>query len=267
MRELVSDSRPDLLALVLNLVGDDPFERIDDGTSFAQPAIYCASIALWERADRPAAELYSGHSLGELAALVAAGSIDAASGLRLAARRGELMQAAADAAPDAGMLAVLGGDELARELAAAHLLVVANDNAPGQLVLSGPGDALDAVEEEAKAQGVRCIRLPVRGAFHSKAMAPAVPAFRAALAATEVRAPSAPVVSSVTAAPIVDPRASLAEALVRPVHWREAMAALRALGAERFVEVGPGRVLKGLVRRTLPEAEALTLADLEPAHA
>jgi [acyl-carrier-protein] S-malonyltransferase len=267
MHDLVECARPDLLERATTLVGDDPFDRVDDGTRFAQPALYCASLALWERAGRPRGDLYAGHSLGELAALVAAGSIDAVAGLRLAVKRGELMQAAAEDSPDGGMLAVLGDDELARELAAANRLEVANDNAPGQLVLSGPCDALESVGATAKARGVRSIRLPVRGAFHSRAMAPAVPRFRAALAETEIRAPRAPVISSVTATPMHDVRTSLAEALVRPVRWREALATLSDLGAERFVEVGPGKVLKGLIRRTLPNAEALTLADLEPARA
>src|SRR3954447_18768495 len=108
MRDLVEASRPDLLELSAALVGEDPFALVDEGTRFTQPALYCASVALWERAGRPRAELYAGHSLGELAALVTAGSIEAIAGLRLAIRRGELMQAAAEAAPEGGMLAVLG---------------------------------------------------------------------------------------------------------------------------------------------------------------
>ena len=266
MRELVEVSRPDLASLATRLVGDDPFERVNEATRFAQPALYCASVALWERAGRPAGDLYAGHSLGEIAALVAAGSIDALDGLRLAARRGELMQAQAEASPG-GMAAVLGDDALAHRIAAEHLLAIANDNAPGQLVLSGPGDAIEAAMADAKAAGARSIRLPIRGAFHSAAMAPAVPRLREALAAITVRAPLAPVISGVTAAPIVDVRGSLAEALVRPVRWRETLLALQRLGAERFIEVGPGKVLKGLVRRTLPDVEAATLVDLEPAHA
>jgi malonyl CoA-acyl carrier protein transacylase len=267
MRDAVAASRPDLVELAMRLVGDDPFARIDDGTRFVQPALYCASVAQWEAAGRPAGDLYAGHSLGEVAALVAAGSIDSVDGLRLAVRRGELMQAAAEAQPDGGMLAVLGDDALARELAAANLLAVANDNAPGQIVLSGPSESLDAVAAEAKQRGVRSVRLAIQGAFHSPAMAPAVPRFRSALAAIDIRSPRAPVISGVTAAPMGDVRASLAEALVRPVRWRETLGALRDLGAERFVEVGPGKVLKGLVRRTLTDVSAMTLADREPAHA
>jgi malonyl CoA-acyl carrier protein transacylase len=267
MREAVEATSPGLLELADELVGEDPFERIEDGTRFAQPALYCSSIALWERAGRPGADCFAGHSLGEVAALVAAGSIAVDDGLRLAVRRGELMGEAADAAPDGGMLAVLGDDDAARAIASLHRLAVANDNAPGQIVLSGPDDELRDAAGEAKSHGIRTIRLSVRGAFHSPAMAPVIPKLRQALAGIEVRPPRVPVLSGVTAEPIDDVRNRLAEALVSPVRWREVLAALERRGIGRFVEIGPGKVLKGLVRRTLPDAEALTLADLEPAHA
>ena len=267
MRELVEASRPDLLALTVGLVGEDPFPRVESGTAFAQPALYCASVALWERAGRPRVDFLAGHSLGEIAALVAAGSIDSDDGLRLAARRGALMQAEAEAAPGGGMLAMLGDDTLARELAAAHGLVVANDNAPGQLVLSGAGEAIDAAAADAKDRGGRSIRLPITGAFHSQAMAGAVPKLRDELARIEVRPPRIPVISGVTTKPMDDPRADLAAALVQPVRWREVLLRLDGLGAKRFVDVGPGKVLKGLVRRTVPDAEATTLESREPVHA
>jgi acyl transferase domain-containing protein len=267
MRDAVEATTPDLLELAAELVGEDPFDRVDDGTRFAQPALYCASVALWEQAGRPGADCFAGHSLGEVAALVAAGSIDPDDGVRLAVRRGQLMGATADDGPDGGMLAVLGDDDAARAIAGRHRLTVANDNGPGQLVLSGADEEIREAADAAKAHGIRTVRLPVRGAFHTPAMAPAVPVFRRALAEVEVRPPRVPVVSGVTAEPIDDVRNRLAEALVSPVRWREVLAALERRGVGRFVEIGPGRVLKGLVRRTLPDAEALTLADLEPAHA
>ncbi len=267
MRAAIERARPDLLERVVELTGADPFANLEHGTRYLQPALYCASVALWEEAGRPRGDFYAGHSLGEVAALVAAGSIDAADGLWLAARRGALMQEAAEARPEGAMLAVLGDDALARRLASAHGLAVANENAPGQTVLSGPEDAIDDASGDAKAHGARAVRLAVQGAFHSAAMAPAVPRLRAALAEIVVRPPAAPVISGVTAKPFDDVRARLAEALVRPVRWREALAALRRLGAESFVEVGPGKVLTGLVRRTLPDVEAMTLERLEAAHA
>ena len=267
MRDAVERARPDLLERATELCSADPFSCLELGTRYLQPALYCSSLALWEEAGRPRGDLYAGHSLGEIAALVAAGSIDSVDGLWLAARRGEVMQAAAEAQPEGSMIAVLGDDVVARKLAAAHGLTVANENAPGQTVLSGPTEAIKAASAEAKARGARAMRLAVKGAFHSPAMAPAAPRLRAALAEIVVREPAAPVISGVTAKPIDDVRARLAEALVRPVRWREVLAALRRLGAERFVEVGPGEVLTGLVRRTLPGADALTLDELGAVHA
>jgi [acyl-carrier-protein] S-malonyltransferase len=267
MRELVDEVRPALAERAAQEVGEDPFERVGDGTRFAQPALYCASVALWVRAGSPRGDLIAGHSLGELGALVAAGSISVEDGLWLAVQRGRLMQEVADSRPPGGMLALLGDEEATRRIAAAHLLTVANDNAPGQLILSGPAEDLDAAAEEGREQGLKALPLAVSGAFHTDAMSPAVPEFRAALARIEVRAPGGPVFSSVTARPFADIRAELTQALVRPVRWRETLFALRDRGADRFVEVGPGKVLRGLVRRTLPDVEATVLAPREVAHA
>lgn len=267
MHDAVSEVLPELAERAAYEVGEDPFEKVGDGTQFAQPALYCASVALWVRAGSPRADFVAGHSLGEIGALVAGGSISLEDGLWLAARRGRLMQRIADSRPPGGMLALLGDEGATRRIAAAHWLTVANDNAPGQLILSGPREDLDAAVEEAKAERLKAMPLAVSGAFHTDAMAEAVPEFRAALAAIDVRAPRVPVFSSVTAEPFDDIRAELAQALVRPVRWRETLFALRERGAERFVEVGPGKVLKGLVRRTLPQAEATVLGQREVAHA
>jgi [acyl-carrier-protein] S-malonyltransferase len=267
MREMVEAFRPDLLDSAMAEVGEDPFSRVDDGTRFAQPALYCASVALWTEGGRPGADFIAGHSLGELAALVAAGSLDAEDGLRIAAQRGRLMQQAAEASPSGGMLALLGDDPVAREVAARHSLTVANDNAPGQLVLSGPGDILDDAAADGKDFGLKAVRLSVSGAFHTPAMAPVVPELEAVLAEVEVRPPRVPVLSCITARPFDDIRARLAEALVSPVRWRETLLALHGSGVRRFLEVGPGKVLRGLVRRTVRDAEALTLAEAEVAHA
>jgi malonyl CoA-acyl carrier protein transacylase len=267
MRDVVSDALPELADRAAHEVGEDPFERVGGGTQFAQPALYCASVALWVLAGSPRADFIAGHSLGEVGALVAGGSISIEDGLWLAARRGELMQRIADSRPPGGMLALLGDETATRRIAASHWLTVANDNAPGQLILSGRRDDLDAAASEAKGQRLKAMPLAVSGAFHTDAMAEAVPEFRAALARIDVRAPRVPVFSSVTARPFDDIRAELAQALVRPVRWRETLFALRDRGVERFVEVGPGKVLKGLVRRTLPEVEATVLSEREVAHA
>ncbi len=262
MRERVARAVPALLAECVALVGEDPFERIGESTRFAQPAIFCASIAGWrERAAcvRPIA--LAGHSLGELSALVAAGSLAQSDGLRLAVRRGELM-ALSSAGREEGMLALLGAsEELVASLAAAHGLALANHNAPGQAVLAGASERLRAARAAARSQGARAILLDVAGAFHSASMAAAVGPFRAELDRVQISPPAIPVISAASARPFVDVRAELAEAIVRPVRWRATMLTLAELGAEEFVDFGPGEVLARLVARNLPDATVIDLAE------
>jgi len=259
MRDAVARVRPDLLALAVDVVGEDPFARADEGTNFAQPAIFCASLAGWAALERPDGDWMAGHSLGELAALVAAGCLGERDGLELVALRGRLMARAGEQAGDGGMLALLGAGaaEHATELADAHGLAVANDNSPQQIVLSGARDKLPAAAQAAKELGLRAMELPVTGAFHSAMMAAAVPEFAAALERVELRPARVPVLSAVTAQPFDDIPRRLADGLTMPVRWRETMLELHRLGAERFVEVGPGRVLTGLAKRTLRDVELI----------
>lgn len=267
MAAVAAAQRPDLLQQAIDELGADPFERIGEGTRFAQPAIYCASLAHFKQAGSPAGEMIAGHSLGELAALVAGGSLSAEEGLRLAVTRGRLMDEAAEENPGA-MLAALGGDdESVRALALRHEITVANHNAPGQLVLSGPAEAVAEARKELRADGVKAIRLPVNGAFHSPLMAGAAKRFRAVLDGVDFAPPARPVYSSTAAAPFTDLRAGLAAALTEPVVWTETLRRMRAAGAASFLEAGPGDVLTGLVRRTLPEVEARSLAEPEAVHA
>ncbi len=253
MREEVARLCPDLLEKVARAVGEDPFARVDDGTQFAQPAIFCASIAGWEELGRPDGDFMAGHSLGELAALLAAGALAEDDAVQLVVLRGALM----GKAEEGGMVALIGrgAAEEAPALAEAHGLAVANDNSPQQVVLSGYKERLPTASAAATELGLRAIELDVTGAFHSPLMAPAVPEFEAALAATAFREPRVPVISAVTAEPFDDIPARLAQALTHPVRWRETMLALRARGAERFIETGPGRVLTGLAKRTLNDVE------------
>ncbi|HTP22635.1 MAG TPA: ACP S-malonyltransferase [Solirubrobacteraceae bacterium] len=257
MRETVSEARPDLLSLADEIVGEDAFARAEEGTRFAQPAIFCASLAGWEGLGRPDGEMMAGHSLGELAALVAAGCLSERDGLELVALRGRLMQESGERAGDGGMLALLGAGaaDRATELADAHALAVANDNSPQQVVLSGDRSAFADASAAAKELGLRAMELPVTGAFHSPMMAEAVPEFEAALSRVEISSPRVTVLSAVTAAPFEDVRAQLAQALTVPVRWRETLLAMHDRGGDRFVEVGPGRVLTGLVKRTLRDVE------------
>jgi malonyl CoA-acyl carrier protein transacylase len=256
MRDQVARVRPDLLEAAVDAVGEDPFARVDDGTQFAQPAIFCASLAGWEELGRPDGDCMAGHSLGELGALVAAGAVSEQDGLELVVLRGALM----GQAEEGGMAALMGAgaSEHAHEIAQAHGLTVANDNSPQQVVLSGPRASLPAATEAARELGLRAMELDVTGAFHSPLMAPAVPEFEAALSRVDFTRPNVPVLSAVTTEPFDDIALRLAQALTHPVRWRETMLALRERGVDRFVEVGPGRVLTGLVKRTLKDVELVS---------
>jgi [acyl-carrier-protein] S-malonyltransferase len=246
----------------LELLGFDPFERLDEGTRFQQPAIFLCSVAAWDlwRAEEPgeAAQVRAaaGHSLGEYAALVAAGVLRFDDAVGLVAERAAAMADAGELAPGT-MAAMLGGDDHAvRALATRLGLTVANDNAPGQLVLSGALEAVAEAEELAREEtGARARRLPVSGAFHSPLMEPAAARLASALERVEVAPGAFPVYANGTAAPFgPDVRRELSENLLRGVRWRETLLALRAAGIERFVEHGPGAVLTGLVKRTLAAA-------------
>ena len=267
MREDVERHRPELVELALDAVGDDPFARADEGTHFAQPAIFCASLAGYTKLGEPDAGAMAGHSLGEFAALVAAGVMSARDGLSLVTLRGRLMQHAAEQS-DGGMLAVRGGAEVSAPLAERHGLTIANDNSPDQVVLSGERAAIDAAAADAKSERLRAIALPVAGAFHSPLMASAVPELERALAAVELSQPRCMVLCAATAKPFEDPRRELVAGVLAPVRWRETLLAMRESGAERYLETGPGKVLTGLARKTLgADVEALSADSPEVAHA
>jgi [acyl-carrier-protein] S-malonyltransferase len=266
MREAVERRRPDLLQLARAEVSNDLFERASEGTRWAQPAIFCAALAGFDALKGTyEADLMAGHSLGEITALVAADALDADDGLRLVAARGRLMQDAGEG----GMTAVRVRDDRAavEEVAEQTGLAIANDNAPDQLVLSGAIEALDEAERLLRSRKVRAKRLPVAGAFHSPLMEPAVEPFRDLVERIEFGEPRVPVLSCVTAAPFADPREQLVAALTSPVRWTDVMTSLRQLGAARYVETGPGRVLTNLVRKSLADVEAEAPLAMEAAGA
>jgi [acyl-carrier-protein] S-malonyltransferase len=267
MAAVSAAERPDLVEQAREELGADPFEQIGEGTHFAQPALFIAGLAHWKAAGEPEAAFYAGHSLGELPALVAAGALEAADGLRLAIVRGRLMEEASAVRPG-GMVAALGGsDDVVRAVAARFGLTLANDNAPGQMVLSGDADQVGEARKALRAEGAKAIRLPVAGAFHSPLMEPAVPGYREILDATEF-GPVDGVFSCITAAPFDDVRADLLAALTESVRWRDTLAALHAAGATTFLETGPGDILTGLSRRTLGEdVESRSLGAKETAGA
>jgi malonyl CoA-acyl carrier protein transacylase len=261
MRAHVEARAPELLARCLELVGEDPFGREAESTRFAQPAIFCASVAGWlDRPEDLAPRWAAGHSLGELAALAAAGVLTVDDALELVVLRGRLMAEADDRGT---MLALVGVDEEeARAIAAEAGVTVANDNAPGQIVLAGDRDLLVEAERVASERGRRAIPVPVAGAFHSPSMAPAVAPFRAALEEVALGEPAFTVFSCASAAPFADVREELARALVRPVRWRETFAALHAAGAERFYEVGPGKLLSRMGKRIIKGVVVETPAEV-----
>jgi [acyl-carrier-protein] S-malonyltransferase len=235
-----------------------------------QPAILTVSVAMF-RALRasgqlPDAAFVAGHSLGEYSALVAAGALAFADAVRLVRRRGELMQA-----HGAGSMAAIIGLDMARvrELAAQSGVEVANDNAPGQVVVSGRSDAIAAAIAAAKSYGAkRAIRLPVSGAFHSSFMAPVVDGLRPMIEATAICDAEIPLMSNVSATPIrtaADIRRELLDQICAPVRWTDVTRRLHDDGVRTAYEVGPGKVLTGLVSRiandmTVTPAETLIAA-------
>jgi [acyl-carrier-protein] S-malonyltransferase len=233
-------------------------------TSRTQPAIFLHSVALWTAwaQDRPSFQYVAGHSLGEFTALTVAGAWDFATGLSLVKIRSAAMQKACTATPGT-MAAILNLppeklEPLVAEACSAGIVQAANFNSPGQVALSGERAAVERAVALAPDFGARrATLLPVGGAFHSPLMAGAAEELKAALAAAEIRAPRVPVVLNVTGAPTRNPdeiRTRLAEQLTAPVRWQQSLEALHRAGVTEFVEIGPGRVLQGLVKRTLAGA-------------
>jgi [acyl-carrier-protein] S-malonyltransferase len=232
-------------------------------TENAQPALMAVSLAamrvLTEKGLKlPAKVAYvAGHSLGEYSALAAAGAISLADTARLLKTRGQAMQQAVPVGKGA-MAALLGADlaqaqELAKAAAEGEVCAAANDNAPGQVVISGTKSAIDRAVALAPKYGARrAVLLPVSAPFHCALMQPAADAMRAALAGVTINAPAVPLVANVLASPISDPeaiRSRLVEQVTGVVRWRETMDYLKTNGVDTIYEVGAGRVLTGIARR------------------
>jgi malonyl CoA-acyl carrier protein transacylase len=224
-------------------------------TALAQPAIFVASLIGYERAVEVGErfDAIAGHSLGEYPALVAGEAISFEGALRVVQVRGDAMEKAARVAPG-GMIAVLGlGEDDVERIRETADLSVANDNAPGQVVLSGPEERLTVAAGLAKSLGGRSVLLQVQGPFHTSAMAPAVKELEDALDHLEVRSPRLPVLSNVTARPYQAPgeiRKLLARQLVHRVRFRECLEWVWSRGVRDYMDVGPGDVAAGLANRT-----------------
>ena len=246
-------------------------------TDFVQPALLACDVAAFrvleaEGLDTESLVGVAGHSLGEFAALVAAGSIGLADALELVVARGAAMQLAGTMRPGT-MTALLGvgshdAEELCGEVRDDDELVVANQNSPVQVVISGSVAAIERAEALAKERKIRAVRLKVAGAFHSELMRPAVAPILEVMSRIEVRAPRFPIAENVTGA-LVSDAAALRELVniqvVSPVRWESGVRALEAAGATRFLEAGPGDVLTKLAKRIVPEATASAVGSPEAA--
>jgi len=248
---------------------EGPEERLRD-TYYAQPAILTASLACLAAAlesgrvrQRPA--FVAGHSVGEYAALIAAAALSFEDGLTLVQERACLMRAANEANPGT-MAAILGADEATvAELCAEAGASVCNRNLPSQTVIGGSFAAVTRAIELAKQRGLRAIPLNVGGAFHSPLMASAVTGLREAARRAAVESPRVPVVSNVSATVLTTPdaiRDELPLQVVSPVRWHESIQLMSEAGVSQFIELGPGRVLTGLVKRLVSGSDLVNISCL-----
>jgi [acyl-carrier-protein] S-malonyltransferase len=244
-------------------------------TSNAQPALMAVSVAaarvLLDRTGRSLPELVAyvaGHSLGEYSALAAAGAFSLSDAARLLRARGEAMQRAVPVGEGA-MAALLGAEieqaeALCKEASnAREIAAIANDNAPGQVVISGHKAAIDRAAELTKAHGIkRAMMLPVSAPFHSPLMAPAAKEMERRLAQTEINTPALPLIANITVTPTIDPteiRRLLVEQVTGRVRWRETIASMPGLGVSKVVEAGAGKALTGMAKRITKDVEPVSL--------
>jgi [acyl-carrier-protein] S-malonyltransferase len=231
----------------------------------AQPAIMAVSVAYLRTSpqlkDRPRPSFVAGHSLGEYTALVAASTLTFAEAVRLARERGRLMQEAGNQT-SGGMLAVIGLDEATvQSVCQATGMEIANINCPGQIAISGPSQVLEAATQLAKEKGAqRVVTLPVSGAFHSRLMKPAADGMAQAVSSLQFQDAVIPIVANTTAEPMTSGnglKAELLNQLCHPVLWQKSVERMIKEGALEFVEVGPGQVLTGLIKRISRDAKAI----------
>lgn len=259
-RELF-DSANDILGFGITKIMFEGSDEALKQTRVTQPAIFLHSVALARVADNFAPDMVAGHSLGEFSALVASGALSFESGLKLVAQRASAMQKACEITPST-MAAVLGlADEVIVAICAGikdEVVVPANFNCPGQVVISGTVAGVEKACELLKAAGAkRALILPVSGAFHSPLMEPAREELALAIGSTEFSSPLCPVYQNYTAQPATDVaviKENLIAQLTGPVRWTQSVLGMTADGAGEFIECGPGKVLQGLVRKISSEA-------------
>ena len=236
-------------------------------TSVTQPAIFIhSSLLAMNQAEKP--DMVAGHSLGEFSALVAAGALSFEDGLKLVAIRARAMQKCCEQVPGTMAAVIALPDEQIQEICAGIPGVVpANYNSPGQVVISGEKEAVEAACVKLKEAGAkRALVLPVSGAFHSPLMEPAREELAQAIESTPFKTPTCPIYQNVSAAPTMDPaviKDNLLKQLTSPVRWTETVQNMQQDGAGRFVELGPGTVLQGLVKRIVPQDEGIIIEGIQ----
>ena len=267
----VFDQADEALGFALSrLCFDGPEDKLRQ-TINAQPAIVTTSFACLEasreRVELPPASFVAGHSLGEYTALVAAGVLDFATAVYLARERGRLMHEAGQITPG-GMAAIIGLDEAPlSELCAETGAQIANINCPGQIVISGAEENLNQAVELAKSRGAhRAIPLQVSGAFHTPLMQPAVDGMAQAIAELEFNDPTTPIIGNTTARPLTTARSvkeELLNQLCNCVQWQRSVEYIVGDGVSAFIEIGPGKVLAGLIKRIDRNVKILNIGDAE----
>jgi [acyl-carrier-protein] S-malonyltransferase len=271
-RKLFEDAATILGYDLLDVCTKGPTERLN-ATDVSQPALYVASLAALEslkQKDPAAVEACAGTaglSLGEYTALTFAGALDFAEGLRVVQQRGRAMQAASEKTAS-GMMSILGLEQyqieaICDEASAAGTIQIANLLCPGNIAISGQAEALTTAERLVSEKGGRVVRLAVAGAFHTALMKPADEQLAAALAEVPMRTPRVPVWSNVDAQPHTEPdevRQLLVRQVLSPVLWEQTVRNLMADGFDKFYEIGPGRVLAGLLKRVQRQIDITNVA-------
>ena len=279
-REVFEEVDDALERRLSKIMWDGPMEELTQ-TANAQPALMAHSVAMMRVLEKDAgykvsdAMFVAGHSLGEYSALCAAGALSLSETAKLLRVRGEAMQAAAEESEGA-MAALIGvdrdGAQAAIDAAPSNgVCQIANDNAPGQIVISGAKERVEAVAAGAKEHGAKLAKLlPVSGAFHSALMQPAAEKMAAALEKASIKAPAIPLVANVTAAETISPdeiRNQLVEQVTGQVRWTESVDYMQGKGCDKFIEVGAGKVLSGLIRRINRDAGVISVGAPEDMEA
>ena len=247
MRQLLEQWRPRLLEVLSSVAGhDDPFSCTDTSIATAQAVTVACGLAYWYAQGRPTPRYMIGHSLGELTALAAAGSISEEDSVRVAAVRGELMQRACDATGGCAVMEVRAPIFDIEAIAEECGISVAFHDGPRQVVVGGTRDGLERARAEFADVGIACDDVHASVGFNSPLMDSAVDPFRAELERCEVQPPQSIVYSAATCRPLIDVRAELAHNLVRPVRWWETLARLAVQGVENFIEIPLGGLLSPL---------------------